>query len=79
LGTARGRVYTPEELARHFAQAVLPRTTNRHGCVTLHSYHFYVEEGLPRTQVRRYAACLSRSRAGSPTVRPWQLRWRLSL
>jgi hypothetical protein len=30
---------------------VLPRTTNRHGCVTLHSYHFYGEEGLPRTQV----------------------------
>jgi hypothetical protein len=30
---------------------VVPRTTNRHGCVTLHSYHFYVEEGLPRTQV----------------------------
>jgi transposase InsO family protein len=51
LGTARGRVYTPEELAHRFAQAVLPRTTNRHGCVTLHSYHFYVEEGLPRTQV----------------------------
>jgi hypothetical protein len=51
LGTARGRVYTPEELARHFAQAVVPRTTNRYGCVTLHSYHFYVEEGLPRTQV----------------------------
>jgi hypothetical protein len=37
LGTARGRGYTPEELARHFAQAVLPRTTNRYGCVTLHS------------------------------------------
>jgi hypothetical protein len=51
LGTARGRVYTPEELARHFARAVLLRTTNRHGCVTLHSYHCYVEEGLPRTQV----------------------------
>ncbi len=51
LGTARGRVYTPEELARAFAQAVVPRTTNRHGCVTLHSYHFYVEEGLPRTQI----------------------------
>jgi transposase InsO family protein len=46
LGTARGRVYTPEELARHLAQAVVPRTTNRYGCVTLHSYHFYVEEGL---------------------------------
>jgi hypothetical protein len=39
LGTARGHGYTPEELARHFAQAVLPRTTNRYGCVTLHSYH----------------------------------------
>jgi hypothetical protein len=51
LGTARGRVYTPEELARHFAQAVVPWTTNRHGCVTLHSYHFSVEAGLPRTQV----------------------------
>jgi hypothetical protein len=51
VGTARGRVYTPEELARHFAQAVVPRTTNRHGCVTMHSYHFYVEAGLPRTQV----------------------------
>ena len=30
---------------------MLPRTTNRYGCVTLHSYHFYVEEGLPQTQV----------------------------
>jgi hypothetical protein len=26
------------------------RTTNRWGCVTLHSYHFYVEAGLPQTQ-----------------------------
>jgi transposase InsO family protein len=56
LGTARGRVYTPEELARHFAQAVLPRTTNRYGCVTLHSYHFYVAEGLPQTQVLLWVA-----------------------
>jgi hypothetical protein len=44
-------MYAPEELARSFAQAVFPRTTNRHGCVTLHSYHFYAEEGLPQTQV----------------------------
>jgi hypothetical protein len=51
LGTAKGRGYTPEALARPFAQAVLPRTTNRHGCVTLHSDHFSGEEGLPRTQV----------------------------
>jgi transposase InsO family protein len=56
LGTARGRIYTPEELARHFAQAVVPRTTNRYGCVTLHSYHFYVEEGLPQTRVLLWVA-----------------------
>jgi hypothetical protein len=30
---------------------VFPRTTNRYGCVTLHSYHFYVEAGLPHTRV----------------------------
>jgi hypothetical protein len=24
--------------------------TNQYGCVTLHSYHFYVEQGLPKTQ-----------------------------
>ena len=51
LGAAKGRTYTPEDLARHFSQALFPRTTNRYGCVTLHSYHFYVEEGLPQTQV----------------------------
>jgi transposase InsO family protein len=51
LGPAKGRMYAPEELARAFARAVFPRTTNRYGCVTLHSYHFYVEEGLPHTQV----------------------------
>jgi transposase InsO family protein len=51
LGAAKGRLYTPDELARHFSQALFPRTTNRHGSVTLHSYHFYIEEGLPHTQV----------------------------
>jgi hypothetical protein len=35
LGAAEGRLYTPGELARHFSQAVFPRTTNRYGCVTL--------------------------------------------
>ena len=30
---------------------MFPRTTNRYGCVTLHSYHFYIEEGVPHTQV----------------------------
>jgi transposase InsO family protein len=56
LGTAKGRQYTPEELARAFAQAVFPRTTNQYGCVTLHSYHFYVEAGLPQTQVLLWVA-----------------------
>lgn len=51
LGEAKGRLYTPEELDRKFSRALFPRTTNRYGCVTLHSYHFYVEEGLPKTQV----------------------------
>jgi hypothetical protein len=38
-------------LERKFAHALFPRTTNRYGCVTLHSYHCYVAQGLPRTQV----------------------------
>jgi transposase InsO family protein len=51
LGAATGRMYSQEDLARCFSHALFPRTTNRFGCVTLHSYHFYIEEGLPRTQV----------------------------
>ena len=51
LGAATGRMYPQEDLARGFSHALFPRTTNRFGCVTLHSYHFYVEEGLPHTQV----------------------------
>jgi transposase InsO family protein len=56
LGAATGRRYTPEELACAFSQAVFPRTTNQYGCVTLHSYHFYVEAGLPQTQVLLWVA-----------------------
>jgi hypothetical protein len=56
LGPAKGRLYTPEALARHFSQAVFPHITNRYGCVTLHSYHFSVEEGLPQTQVLLWIA-----------------------
>jgi hypothetical protein len=56
LGAVKGRQYTPQELARAFSQAVFPRTTNRFGCVTLHSYHFYVEAGLPQTQVLLWVA-----------------------
>ena len=51
LGEAKGRLYTPDDLARKFSRALFPRTTNQYGCVTLHSYHFYVEEGLPKTQI----------------------------
>jgi transposase InsO family protein len=51
LAEAKGRLYSPDELARKFSRAVFPRTTNRYGCVTLHSYHFYIEEGIPQTQV----------------------------
>jgi transposase len=51
LGEAKGRRYTPEELSRRFSRALFPRTTNQYGCVTLHSYHFYVEAGLPKTRV----------------------------
>jgi hypothetical protein len=51
LAEAKGRLYSPDELARKFSRAVFPRTTNRYGCVTLHRYHFYIEEGVPHTQV----------------------------
>ena len=51
LGQAQGRLYTPEELSHRFSRALFPRTTNQYGCVTLHSYHFYVEAGLPKTRV----------------------------
>jgi hypothetical protein len=56
LGTAKGRIYTQDELARYFSQALFPRVTNRYGCVTLHSYHFYVEAGLPQAQVLLWVA-----------------------
>ena len=51
LGETTGRLYTPQELEHKFAHALFPRTTNRYGCVTLHSYHFYVDQGLPQKQV----------------------------
>jgi hypothetical protein len=51
LGNAKGRTYSPEELSRKFSHALLPRTTNQYGCVTLHHYHFYVEAGVPETHV----------------------------
>jgi hypothetical protein len=51
LGTAQGRRYPQEGLAEKFAHALFPRTTNRYGCVTLHSYHVSREAGIPKSQV----------------------------
>jgi len=51
LGESKGRLVSPQELDQKFAHALFPRITNRYGCVTLHRYHFYVEQGLPQTQV----------------------------
>jgi hypothetical protein len=51
LGTAQGRRYPQEVLAEQFAHGLFPRTTNRYGCVTLHSYHFYIEAGIPKSHV----------------------------
>jgi len=42
---------------------VFPRTTNQHGCVTLHSDHFHVEAGLPHTQVLVWVAGTQRRAA----------------
>ena len=51
LGESKGRLIPPQELNQKFAHALFPRITNRYGCVTLHRYHFYVEQSLPQTQV----------------------------
>lgn len=51
LGEAKGRVYSAEDLHRQFVHHLFRRTTNRHGCVTLHHSHFHVEEGLPQQPV----------------------------
>lgn len=51
LGDSKGRLVPPQERDQKFAHALFPRITNRYGCVTLHQYHFYVEQGLPQTRV----------------------------
>jgi hypothetical protein len=56
LGLAQARMYAETEIAHRFLQALFPRTTNRYGCVTLHSDHFYGEAGLPQTRIRFWVA-----------------------
>jgi hypothetical protein len=56
LGDSTGRLVPQPELTRTFAQALLVRTTNRYGCVTLHRSHFYVNQGRPQTPVLLWVA-----------------------
>ena len=51
LAEAKGRRYSPDERARKCSRAMFPRTTNRYGWVTLPSYHCYIEQGVPKTQI----------------------------
>jgi hypothetical protein len=56
LGHATGRLYAEAALAQQFARALFPRTTNRHGCVTLPHSHGSVAEGVSQTQVLRWVS-----------------------
>jgi hypothetical protein len=51
LGDSKGRLLPPQELTRKFAHALFVRTPNRYGCVTLHRFHFYIDEGLAQLPV----------------------------
>jgi integrase-like protein/Homeodomain-like domain-containing protein len=51
LGDSKGRLLPPQELTRKFAHALVVRTPNRYGCVTLHRFHFYVDQGLAQMPV----------------------------
>ena len=57
-------MYTPDELTRKFSRALFPRTTNQHGCVTLHSYHFYIE--LRHEVARLILGALARPKGACP-------------
>jgi hypothetical protein len=37
LAEAKDRLYSQDRLAQKFSRALFPRTTNRYGCVTLHT------------------------------------------
>jgi hypothetical protein len=49
-------MYVAAELHHKFIHYLFPCTTNKHGCVTLHHYHFHVEEGLPQRRVLLWVA-----------------------
>jgi transposase/transposase InsO family protein len=51
LGWVKGRPISEEELHRKFYEHMFQRTVNHHGCVSLHNFYFYVEDGLAKSQV----------------------------
>jgi hypothetical protein len=56
LGAAKRHVYTAAELHHKFIHYLFPRTTNKHGSVALHHYHFHVGEGLSQQPVLLWVA-----------------------
>jgi transposase InsO family protein len=55
LGEAKGRLYTADELARKFSQALFPRTTTQYGCVTFIVITSMWSKGCPRP--KSYCGC----------------------
>ena len=51
LGWIKGRPISEEELHRKFYKHMFQRTVNHHGCVSLHNFYFYIEDGLAKSQV----------------------------
>jgi hypothetical protein len=54
VGAAQGRRYSQEMLVEQCAHALLPRTTNRDGGVTVQRDHVSVEAGIPKSQGIRW-------------------------
>ena len=62
LGREQGAAAAPAGARSEVCPRPLPRITNRYGCVTLHRYHFYVEQGLPQTQVLLWVSAMTARR-----------------
>lgn len=51
LSWVKGREISEKELHKVFYQYMFPRKTNLYGFIRLHNFYFYVEDGLPKSQV----------------------------
>jgi transposase InsO family protein/transposase len=51
IGWVKGRPISEEELHRKFYEHMFQRTINHYGCVRLHNFYFYIEDGLAKSQV----------------------------